>query len=51
MNFKLSGSRCEKIAHKLVNFHWIAPKIESARVFDSLNMCMKLQASAVRRFC
>ena len=32
----LVGS-CEKIADKLVNF--------------SINMCMKLQASAVSRFC
>ena len=51
MNFKFLVGTCEKIAHKSVNFHRIAPKILSACVFDSMNMCVKLQASAVSRFC
>ena len=43
--------RCEKIAHKSVNFHRIAPKIYLARIFESMNMYVKLQASPVSRFC
>ena len=50
MNFKLSDWYLEKITHKSVNFHRIALKISPAHIFDSINMCMKLQASAVSRF-
>ena len=48
MNFKLSDWYCEKIAHKSVNFHRIAPKLKSTSVFDSMNTCMKLQAEVSR---
>ena len=42
---------CEKIVHKSVKFYWIASKIWSANMFDSMNRCVKLQASAISRFC
>ena len=47
--YMTSLPRCAKIAHKSVNFHRIILKIYSARVYDSMNMCVKLQASAVSR--
>ena len=44
-------SNCEEITHKSVSFHYIALKILSAHVFDSMNICMKLQTSVVSRLC